>query len=154
MPSYTPNVHNDGDAYAPPGPFDRATSDLREHRDLLAARGVLPLDSLFDLMYRAGLHRSRGVELPDDTELELVRALPCLAGWCPLAAAEERLRRLPADAADSVVSPVHALHVRRRRSLALAGWLQVHNESNLAGKITDAAERLAVDQLTEVTADV
>jgi hypothetical protein len=139
---------------APAGAYERALADLREHRDLLAARGVLPLDSLFDLMYRAGLHRSRGIELPDDTELELVRALPGLAGWCPLAAAGERLSRLPADAAETIVSPVHALHVRRRRSLALAGWLQVHNETNLAGKITDAAERLAVDQLTEVTADV
>jgi hypothetical protein len=138
---------------APAGSYERALADLRGHRDLLAARGVLPLESLFDLMYRAGLHRRLGVELPGDVELELVRALPGLAGWSALRAVGERLRRLPADAAETIVSPVHSLHVRRRRSFALAGWLQVHHETDLAGRITDAAERLAVDQFTEGMSD-
>jgi hypothetical protein len=134
--------------------FTRALGDLRETAELLRARYTPPLRIFFAIVYRLECYRRLGLDFAPDEALNIVRGLPGQAGFSPLHAWQESLADLPSDVADTIITPSQVEQKRRRRSHALAGWLYVRGETELAGAITDTAELLARQQLGEGSADV
>jgi hypothetical protein len=135
---------------APAGAYERALADLREHAVFMSDeewRAKPPLEILFDLMYRAALHRCQGADIPEGTELAIVRALPGVgAGWCPVSAWRERVRDSDHDALAEGLDAapddgVHAEEARRHsRAMAAAGWLMMHAGEHVAELAVRAVE--------------
>lgn len=142
--------HPDRGPWSPRIRRERALQELSELSELLAARGQPPLQICLGVLYRAEQLGATGAELPPDLPVQLVRRLPGLRHFDPLADWQESLQFLPADAADTIDPPTRMIVRRRRRAHALGGWLYRHGETQLAEKITNTAEALGVAELRDI----
>jgi hypothetical protein len=130
---------------------EKALTDLREQAKLLFSCGVPPYEVSHAVLRLAELHRQFGADLPPDITLQVMRELPGLAEWNPLADWQTQIRQLPANIADSIELPDDAEHDRRRRAYVLADWLRSNAGSALAERIVCAAHEIALQEVNHGT---